>query len=47
MNSIQQAKKIFEICVLKAKAGKILTYQEVLDYLGYKKKLPVMQLDMD
>lgn len=35
MNSIQQAKKIYEICVLKAKTGKTVTYQEVLDYLGY------------
>ena len=37
MNSKEQAKKIYEICVDKAKSkdNKTLTYREVLDYLGY------------
>jgi hypothetical protein len=37
MHSKEQAKKIYEICVDKAKAKdkKMLTYREVLDYLGY------------
>ena len=40
MNSIQQAKKIYEICVLNAKAGKTVTYREVLDHLGYAAGVP-------
>lgn len=39
MNCIEQAKKIYEICVVNAKAGKLLTYREVLDYLGYKARV--------
>ncbi len=39
MNCIEQAKKIYEICVANAKAGKTLTYREVLDSLGYKARV--------
>ena len=39
MNCIEQAKKIYEICVVNAKAKKFLTYREVLDYLGYKPRV--------
>jgi hypothetical protein len=35
MRSIEQAKKIYEICVTNAKAGTTLTYGEALTYLGY------------
>ncbi len=35
MHSIQQAKKIYEVCMLNAKAGKKVTYREVLNSLGY------------
>lgn len=40
MDCIQQAKKIYEICVTNAKYGKTLSYQDVLQYLGYKKGVP-------
>jgi len=40
MNSIQQAKKIYEICALRAKAGKTITYREVLNHLGYDVSVP-------
>ena len=39
MNCIEQAKKIYEICVSSANAGRTLTYREVLDYLGYKARV--------
>lgn len=35
MESIEQAKKIYEMGVVSAKAGKTLTYREVLNSLGY------------
>ena len=35
MKSIEQAKKIYELCVSAAKMSKTLTYSEVLDHLGY------------
>ncbi|MCK4347587.1 MAG: hypothetical protein KAW47_03130 [Thermoplasmatales archaeon] len=40
MDSIQQAEKIYEVCVLNAKAGKTVTYREVLKYLGYDEGIP-------
>jgi|GEM_PF-1816011 len=40
MNSIQQAKKIHEVCVFNAKAGKTATYREVLKHLGYATGVP-------
>jgi hypothetical protein len=39
MNCIEQAMKIYEICVPKAKAGETVNYREVLDYLGYKPRV--------
>ena len=39
MDCTQQAKKIYEVCVVNARRGKTLTYREVLDYLGYKKNV--------
>ena len=36
MNCIEQAKKIYDLCVGAAKLSKSLTYREVLDHLGYK-----------
>lgn len=35
MNCIEQAKKIYELCVSNAKLGEPLTYRAVLDHLGY------------
>ncbi len=35
MHSKEQANKIYGICVAKAKAGKTLTYREMLDSIGY------------
>ena len=35
MNCIQQAEKIYEVCVINAKAGTTVTYREVLNRLGY------------
>ena len=40
MNSIQQAKKIYEVCVLNARAGETVTYREVLKFLGYDEGVP-------
>ena len=40
MNSIEQAKKIYSVCVLNAKASKTVTYREVLDHLGYNEGTP-------
>lgn len=40
MNSIKQAQKIYEVCVLNAKIGKTVTYKKVLDYLGYDLGVP-------
>uniref|UniRef100_UPI00405635D1 hypothetical protein n=1 Tax=Candidatus Electrothrix sp. TaxID=2170559 RepID=UPI00405635D1 len=40
MDSIQQAKKIYEVCVLAAKEGKTITYREVMKYLGYNEGVP-------
>lgn len=40
MDSIEQAKKIYEVCVQNAKAGETVTYREVLKYLGYDKGVP-------
>ena len=34
--SIEQAKRIYELCVASARTEKTLTYGEVLDSLGYK-----------
>jgi hypothetical protein len=39
MDCTQQAMKIYEVCVVNAKRGKTLTYREVLDYLGYGKRV--------
>ena len=39
MNCIERAKKIYEICVAKAKNRKTITYREVLDHLGYKPRV--------
>src|SRR5512145_239496 len=39
MDCTQQAMKIYEVCVKKAKLGKMLTYRDVLDYLGYGKRV--------
>jgi len=36
MNCIEQAKKIYTICVESASAKSLLTYQDVLAALGYK-----------
>jgi hypothetical protein len=36
MDSIEQAQKIYALCVGAAKMGKTLKYREVLDHLGYK-----------
>jgi len=36
MNSIEQAYRIYELCVANAKSKKTLTYGEVLNSLGYK-----------
>lgn len=46
MDSIQQAKKIFELCVFNAKAVKTLTYREVLDHSGYAAGVPATPSDM-
>lgn len=35
MKSLQQAKKIYEVCVINAEAGNTVTYRKILDYLGY------------
>jgi hypothetical protein len=35
MDCIQQAQKIYEVCVINAKLRETLSYREVLDYLGY------------
>jgi hypothetical protein len=35
MNCIQQAQKIYEICIINAKANATMTYREVLNHLGY------------
>jgi hypothetical protein len=40
MDCKERAKKIYEICVTNAKAGKILTYREVLNFLGYRPIVP-------
>lgn len=40
MDCVQQAKMIYEVCAGKAKAGKTVTYRDVLDYLGYKPGVP-------
>jgi len=40
MNSIEQAKRIYVVCAHNAKAGKTVTYREVLEYLGYVKGVP-------
>jgi hypothetical protein len=40
MDCMQQAKKIYEVCVLNAKSGKTVTYHEVLRYLGYDEGVP-------
>lgn len=39
MDCTQQAIKIYEVCVKNAKLGKKLTYRDVLDYLGYGKRV--------
>lgn len=39
MDCRQQARKIYEICVMSAQGGKTLSYREVLDYLDYKGKV--------
>lgn len=39
MDCTQQAQKIYEVCVINAKRGKTLSYREVLDYLGYGKRV--------
>ena len=36
MTSIEQAEKIYELCVNSAKRGETLTYGEVLHALGYR-----------
>jgi hypothetical protein len=36
MKSIEQAKRIYELCVASAKASNTLTYGDVLDSLGYE-----------
>ena len=36
MKSIDQAKRIYELCVAKAKSRRPVTYGEVLDSLGYE-----------
>ncbi len=36
MKSIEQAKKIYDLCVTTAKSSKTLTYKDVLNSLGYK-----------
>ena len=40
MNSKEQAKRIYVLCIAKAKLKKTLTYGEVLLSLGYKMGLP-------
>ena len=40
MDSILQAKKIYEVCVLGAKKEKTITYREVMKYLGYNEGVP-------
>lgn len=39
MDCRQQARKIYEICVLSAKRGKTLSYRDVLDHLGYERRV--------
>ncbi len=39
MDCTQQAIKIYEVCVKNAKLGRKLTYRDVLDYLGYGKRV--------
>jgi hypothetical protein len=39
MDCTQQAINIYEICVKNAKLGNTLTYRDVLDYLGYGKRV--------
>ncbi len=39
MDCTQQAIKIYEVCVKNAKLGKKLTYRDVLDYMGYGKRV--------
>lgn len=38
MKSIEQTKKIYELCVTTAKSSKTLTYREVLDSLVYNSR---------
>ncbi len=40
MTSIEQAKKIYEICVRYALLEQFLKYSQVIKYLGYDKPLP-------
>lgn len=39
MNCLQQAMKIYEVCVSQAKLAETITYREVLDYLGYGERV--------
>lgn len=39
MDCLQQAVKIYEVCICQAKLGKTITYREVLDRLGYEKRV--------
>jgi len=36
MTSLEQAKRIYEVCVASARNEKTLTYGDVLNFLGYK-----------
>ena len=40
MHCTQQAKRIYEVCVLNAKTRRTITYREVLDHLGYEAGVP-------
>ena len=39
MKAIEQAKKIYKTCVPAAKEGKVISYREILDKLGYGPKV--------
>lgn len=39
MDCRQQARKIYERCVLSAKEGRTLSYRDVLDHLGYDRRV--------
>lgn len=40
MKSIEQAKKIYQFCIVSAKKGKTTSYGDVLNYLGYGSNIP-------